>query len=287
MRLAEKIKRVGFLQTIDDITGNSFSYLKYLWCKQTRRVYFGSFLAATQGKSVRHYYMQEVVKEYCKNHNESLMILELGSWAGGSAITCADAIKRYCVKQGRVLCIDPWVDYIEPSKNKEWTHKTMKKSFKNDSIYKLFFYNIFASKNSDIVSAIRGSADEILPLLKEGSFDLIFIDANHAYEFVYNDIKNFSPLLKNGGILCGDDLELQYNEVDRGNITLMKDQDVIVDPLTKKRYHPGVSLAVYRFFTGDVSVWNGFWAMRKIGEHWEKISLKISEKEIIIPAHLR
>lgn len=287
MDLTDKIKRVGLLQTIDDMIGNRFSYLKYLWCKQTHQVYFGSYLAATQGKSIRHYYMQEVVRKYCKNHNESMIILELGSWAGGSAITWAEAIKRYCAKQGRVLCIDPWVDYIDPSKNKEWTHKTMKKAFKNDNIYNLFFYNIFASKNSDIVSAIRGSADEILPLLKEGSFDLVFIDANHAYEFVYNDIKNFALLLKNGGILCGDDLELQYSEADHITITQMKNQDVIVDPLTKKRYHPGVSLAVYQFFKEDVSVWDGFWAMQKIGDHWEKISLEIEQKEVIIPEHLR
>ena len=76
------------------------------------------------------------------------------------------------------MCIDPWIDYIDPSKNTEWTHKTMKNAFKNDYIYELFFYNISASKNRDIVSAIRGSSDEILPVLKNGSFDLIFIDAN-------------------------------------------------------------------------------------------------------------
>ena len=196
MSLIEKILKVGVLQAIDDMVGNRFSYFKYLWCKLRHKVYFGSFLASAQGKSVRHYYMQELVKEYCKNRNEPLMVLELGSWAGGSAITWADAIKRYCVKQGKVLCIDSWVDYIEPSKNQEWTHKTMKKAFKNDLIYKLFSYNILASKNSDIVSAIRGSTDEIISLLKEESFDLIFIDANHAYEFVYNDINNFFSTFK-------------------------------------------------------------------------------------------
>lgn len=287
MNLNDKIKKIGLAQTMDDIVGNRFSYLKFLWCKITHRVYFGPYLCATQGKSIRHFYMQEIVREYCKNHKETINLLELGSWAGGSAITWAEAIKRYCAKQGHIICIDPWIDYHDPSKNKDWTHNTMKNAFKNDSIYKLFFHNIFVSKNSDMVSAIRGSSDEILPLLKDGTFDLIFIDANHAYDFIHNDIKNFAPLLKNRGILCGDDLELQYGEVDHNLITPMKNHDVIVDPLTQKKYHPGVTLAVHEFFMEDVSAWEGFWAMQKRGECWEKIFLDVKQNDVIIPKHLR
>ena len=70
--------------------------------------------------------------------------------------------------------------------------------------------------------------------------------------------------------MCGDDLELQYCDVDPISIIQMKNEDVIVDPLTKKRYHPGVCLAVHHFFNTNVSVWNGFWAMKKKGSHWER-----------------
>jgi len=287
MNIKDKIKKIGLTQTIDDIAGNRFSYLKFLWCKLTHRIYFGSYLGASQGKPIRHFYMQEIVREYCKTHKETISLLELGSWAGGSAITWAEAIKRDCPKRGRVICIDPWIDYLDPFSDQEWVHTIARKAVKCDNIYKLFLHNIITSKNSDIISILRGSADEIRPLLKDETFDIIFIDANHAYDFIFNDIKNFTPLLKNGGILCGDDLQLQYKDVDHSSIIQMKNHDVVEDPLTQKRYHPGVTLAVHDYFKDDISVWEGFWAMRKKGDCWEKIFLDVKPNEVIIPKHLR
>ena len=39
----------------------------------------------------------------------------------------------------------------------------------------------------------------------DGFFDLVFIDANHKYEFAKQDILIWEPLLKRGGILTGHD----------------------------------------------------------------------------------
>ena len=36
-------------------------------------------------------------------------------------------------------------------------------------------------------------------------FDIVYIDASHEYEFVIEDIKNWLPKVKKGGIICGDD----------------------------------------------------------------------------------
>ena len=40
---------------------------------------------------------------------------------------------------------------------------------------------------------------------KDLYFDLIYIDGCHLYESVKNDIKNFLPKIKNGGVLSGHD----------------------------------------------------------------------------------
>lgn len=36
-------------------------------------------------------------------------------------------------------------------------------------------------------------------------FDIVYIDASHEYEFVIEDIKNWIPKVKKGGVICGDD----------------------------------------------------------------------------------
>lgn len=46
---------------------------------------------------------------------------------------------------------------------------------------------------------------EVLSLLQDRHFDLVFVDGNHAYEYVLEDLRNFRPLVSNAGVLVGDD----------------------------------------------------------------------------------
>lgn len=240
MNTLDKIRKLGIKQTVDDFLSNNISYLEYLLCRTTGQCYFGAYLASTQGKKIRHHYMMQLVKYYCGYSKEKILLIEIGSWAGGSAITWAKAIKKYSVVKGFVVCVDPWIDYIDHDINREWTHTTMKKAFVKSRIYKLFLNNIIASGLSEMISILKGSSEEMLPYIKEGAADIIFIDGDHSYDAVLRDITVSCSLLKDGGILCGDDLELQYHEVDQITMNNFKYSDVITDPKTKERYHPGV-----------------------------------------------
>ena len=180
MEFVEKIKRVGLFQAIDDLMGNFFSYLKYLMCLLNKRTYFGSYLAAKQGKVIRHYFMQKLVENYCENINCQVKILEIGSWAGGSAITWASALERYSQQEGMVLCLDQWRDYINPVDSK-WTARSMKKALRTNKIFNLFLHNITASKRKDTISIFKIHSSCGLSMFRKDLFDIIFIDGSHYY----------------------------------------------------------------------------------------------------------
>lgn len=58
------------------------------------------------------------------------------------------------------------------------------------------------------VHILRGYSQHILPRLKDGAFDVIYIDGDHSYEGVKRDLELSLPKLKRGGFLCGHDYEM-------------------------------------------------------------------------------
>jgi predicted O-methyltransferase YrrM len=136
--------------------------------------------------------LQKVVKMIAK---ENILIAEIGSWKGMSTVILAKSIAPY---QGKVFAVDHW-------KGSEGVihHEIAKKI----DIFQIFRENIsyFGVENlvypliMDSLTAASIFADEIL--------DLVFIDADHRYEFVKKDILAWLPKIKKGGIICGHDSE--------------------------------------------------------------------------------
>lgn len=50
---------------------------------------------------------------------------------------------------------------------------------------------------------IRGSATQIYKIFPKNYFDLVYIDADHRYEFMFPVIQKWLPLIKSGGFLMG------------------------------------------------------------------------------------
>jgi predicted O-methyltransferase YrrM len=46
--------------------------------------------------------------------------------------------------------------------------------------------------------------------IENGSCDLVFIDGNHSYQCVKDDIHWYLPKVKQGGILCGHDFHPRF-----------------------------------------------------------------------------
>ena len=129
----------------------------------------------------------------------------------------------------------------------------------------------------------RGWSTDILPAMHHGAFDIVYIDGDHTYAGARTDIENALRLVKDGGAICGDDLELQAGRCDLSVVEREPTIDKHYDAASDTFYHPGVAKAVNEVF-GEVSSWFGFWAMQKCGNDWLGISLDGMPTRI--PAHL-
>ena len=241
--------------------------------------YFGSFMVANVTWSTRTQYMEKSIELAIKNFNGDVFrVMEIGSWAGGSAVLWARVLRQFKVKSC-VYCVDSWSPFDESEKDSGVSKETllqMKKYFKNDRIYKLFLHNIRTTGYADIIKSYKGTSDEILPTLRGDSFDVVYIDGSHIYSQVIKDLKNSDRLVIDGGYICGDDLEMQLHEVNMNSAKERKEQDFVLDKKTKKLFHPGVTVAVQEFFSGEVSSYEGFWIMQKSGSDWSKVSLNLN-----------
>jgi len=244
---------------------------------ESGRPYFGPEFAARQGAPRRHAYMQAVVRMLADEGIRSPVILEVGSWAGGSAVTWGRALARYC-QGGLVFCVDHWQPYWDLTKNTEDVYRKMDQAARDGAIFRLFEHNVRAFGLERMVVPIRGHSKEILPMLPSGWFDLTFIDGSHAYRDVRGDLAECRRLVREGGILSGDDLELQMRDCDLAYTRRMAEEgrDWVAHPGGGTHYHPGVTLAVGEAL-GDVACWEGFWAVRRRGEAWTRFDLPAPE----------
>jgi len=252
----------------------------------TGRPYFGPVMRAMQGPPVRHKYLCAIAQAVAqKKRWGRLQILEIGSWAGGSAVTWVKSMQTIG-RKSLVTCIDRWQPYFHETVDIEPHYREMNDAATGDKILKLFLHNIRAARVSANIKYIVGDACDILPTLSSAKFDIVYIDGAHDYQNVRADIREAKRLIRNGGIICGDDLELQRNDVDemahRSAVDLKK--DYVYSCRADAYYHPGVTEAVAVEFR-EVSNWEGVWATRKLGSQWTRVELDAATQGI--PEHIK
>lgn len=247
------------------------------------RPYFGPALRALQGPPERHKYIRPVVNAVARNATGPIEILEIGSWAGASAISWAAALKELGL-QGHVSCVDAWLPYFDLEKEKGGHYERMNRAAESGMIYKLFQHNVSCSGFAGTIEAKVGGSRQVLPGLAGRGFDVIYVDGSHALGDVVFDVREAKRLIRPRGIICGDDLELQLRDLDPGELETAagSGQDYVLSTSRGVSYHPGVTLAVAREF-GEVSAWDGFWAARFSGK-WRKVVLDLAGSEL--PAHV-
>lgn len=189
---------------------------------------------------MEHFYMQsqfgedwfdyqELYSFFIETCPDNGHILEIGSWKGKSSAYMAVEIIN-SKKKIRFDCIDTWL-----GTHADEYHALAVKKIDN-KLFELFLSNIKPVAN--IINPIRKKSIDASLDYEDGSIDIIFIDADHSYESVIQDINCWLPKVKQNGILAGHDY-----------IT---------------NYHHGVKAAVHQIFGNNITIKNGCWIYHNI-----------------------
>ena len=120
-------------------------------------------------------------------------IVEIGCFMGQSTCYISQKIKQKNINV-RYDVIDHFLGSIEHQKTLE----------KRD-LYKIFINNMIEADVMDTIRVFSVDSNRASLLYDNESLDFIFIDADHSYDAVKNDINVWFPKVKKGGILSGDD----------------------------------------------------------------------------------
>lgn len=123
---------------------------------------------------------------------EGVRLLEIGSHEGRSAVWFLDNILTHPTSS--ITCVD-----IFP-------HKVLEARFD---------HNIEATGFSDRVMKIKGRSGEVLKRLRQGHYDIVYIDGSHRAADVYMDARLSWELLKKGGVMIFDDYRWEPERLPR------------------------------------------------------------------------
>jgi methyltransferase family protein len=181
-----------------------------------------------------------------------MVAVELGSWCGHSSSIIAKVVKE---AGGIVYCVDRWDVYPDDPVDEP---NTLSQIFITTDVLRVFRDNMIALGLADVVVPIVASSTQAVSLIADACVDLVFIDADHRYSCVKQDIVNFWPKLKIGGTLCGHDYD-KWTAIDEKELVEFSEVD------THGGHHCGVIRAVDELF-GPTVRWPGtstVWSVKK------------------------
>jgi predicted O-methyltransferase YrrM len=268
-KIYDAIKEKRLLYSIQHKLVSSLDFdINYLIKTILNKPYLGKLYYSDQLGNLRK---KAIIKLLNNNKvlKKNFLMLEIGAWAGSSTLLFADQLRKV---NGKIITVDIWDNYTEIEGSeypKNHNRQKMKEANIDDKMYKIFIHNIKSSGYKNI-SFLRMKSDQALKLFSDKSFDLIYIDGDHSYEAVKKDIVYAKKKIKKNGIICGDDLEIEYKNIDKKftdkkSRFYLNPKEIDYSRLNNGKSidhdtgcHLGVSFAVHEEFR-KVNMKNGFW----------------------------
>jgi len=220
---------------------------------------FDSATLPIPGSPVALSMIDALVEAYVARHQEKIRVLEVGSFCGISAVAWGHALERLGITDYTIYCVDLW--YHSGGVQYD-TDKIEVVRGRNAFNHEIFKFNISKSIGLSHVVEVIGDSRVALRGMRDGFFDMVYIDGYHGYDVVARDIENAFRVCKRGGIICGDDYDCSP-EMMKAIPDEARDRDHYVMPPTDVGVHPGVVLAVDSLL-GAPQPYGSFWAFSKI-----------------------
>jgi hypothetical protein len=134
---------------------------------------------------------RDQIGHFLKHHNLNGIGVELGSFKGEFANTILNNWN------GTLLMIDVWRDLPDQEYDDMSNHKEHKDAYSQS------MNNIKGFEDRAFMLRMKGK--DACSFIYDKYLDFIYIDANHTYEAVKEDIKLWYPKIKSGGLIMGHD----------------------------------------------------------------------------------
>lgn len=137
-------------------------------------------------------------------------IIEVGVWKGASLIHMADICRELNLPT-ILYGVDAWFGHVGDMIGNA-PLQVIPHHWTNPTLYQQFLFNVKASSHEErIVPVWQLTRWGALCLTGwEVVADLIYLDAGHDEHEAYADMRNYWPLLREGGVMFGDDYSEPY-----------------------------------------------------------------------------
>lgn len=103
--------------------------------------------------------------------------------------------EKFCQAGLKIFAIDPWIGYAGAG-------RTEKKQEKQDINFKYAKKKLSPYKNCQI---IRKTSMDALNDFKDQSLDFVYIDADHRFPYIAQDLYEWEKKVRRGGVVSGHD----------------------------------------------------------------------------------